>query len=247
MMAVVKAEIRKLLTVRTTYALLAGLLAVVALAVLLLTAGANRGSLEKPIVEQPFFVIVPSLMAAFVFVLGARSFTDEFRFGTITPTLLVTPRRGKVVAAKMVVAAVAGLVFALVAEAVVLGAATLLIGAKGAAQSVSIADLLPTLSGLAVATAAWAVIGAGVGAWVRHQVAAIVAGLLWLLVAEQILPGAGVLQDVGKFLPGQAARAFAKLPQPDALAAWIGGLILALYTLLFAAVGSVAMHRRDIA
>jgi len=45
------------------------------------------------------------LMRILLLVLGIRAVTEEFRHGTITPTLLAAPRRQKLVVAKAIAVA----------------------------------------------------------------------------------------------------------------------------------------------
>src|SRR5262245_65702616 len=71
---------------------------------------------------------VGMLFAALV---GAMAITAEIRYGTIRPTFLVTPTRGPVLAAKLAVGAAAGIVFGLLAEVLMAGAATVALSARG--------------------------------------------------------------------------------------------------------------------
>ena len=57
----------------------------------------------------------------FAGIAGVLVMTNEYRFGTIRPTLLVTPQRPTVVSAKLVAGLLAGLVFGVVAEVLAFG------------------------------------------------------------------------------------------------------------------------------
>ncbi len=57
---------------------------------------------------MPGFVTLMALVPVFVLVLGVRAYTDEARHGSIVPTLLASPDRRRVVAAKLVVVAPRG-------------------------------------------------------------------------------------------------------------------------------------------
>src|SRR6266498_5937792 len=61
------------------------------------------------------------LGALFAALLGAMSITGEIRHGTIRPTFLVTPLRGRVVAAKVLASGLVGILFGLLAVGVALG------------------------------------------------------------------------------------------------------------------------------
>ncbi len=239
MRALLRAEIRKLRTTRTAYALLAAMVAMAAIGVTATIFQSERADVVVALLQ-----FLPLLVGLLVYVLGVRAVTDEFRYGTITPTLLVSAVRWKVVAAKIVVFAGVGLVFGLIAQGVMVGVAVSLIKARGLDVSLSTADLLGILGGMALASALWAVIGVGVGALVRHQVAAILGGVLWILIGDDVVSGA--LKGAGKFFPGQAANALAHLPRADLLGAWAGGLVFALYAVLLVSFGSMAMSRRDV-
>jgi ABC-type transport system involved in multi-copper enzyme maturation permease subunit len=240
----IASEFRKLMTTRSVYAMLAALLAVVTLGVVAIVAegGSTRA---LPIEQQPFLHVALTIAPLFGLLLGLRSFTDEFRFGSIVPTLLASPKRGRVLGAKVVTVAVGavGLTLAAVVVSIALGTA-LLIG-KGVGIAWSMGALTTIVVRLLGASAVWGAIGVGLGLAVRHQVAAIAGTLIWLLAAEGIL--SGLVPDVARFFPGAAGLAFVGINPADVLTPVLGALVLSCYAVLAVTGGAVLMQRRDIA
>ena len=186
----------------------------------------------------------PLTLAALV--LGILGMTGELRHGTATSTFLVTPVRGRVVAAKLAAAAGTGLAMALVASAAVFAVALPWLRAKGIEATVADGGVLARVAGLAAAVALYAVLGVGLGAVVRNQVAALVVGLLWWSQGvERIL--VAVLRQPGleRWLPGGAASALTA-PGDGTLPMWAGGLVFAAYGLVLALPGGRLVARRDL-
>jgi ABC-2 type transport system permease protein len=243
MKALATAEWLKLRSTRMAPGMLLGLTALVLLVVVLTVASLNTRLLAQPLGELNFYLLASMAIVLFAFILGIRGFTDEFRYGTITTSVLVTPRRGRLVAAKILTFAIGGVVLAVVAEAAMVGAAIPMSSAKGVDLSLSSGDLR-ALGGLVLAAGLWAVIGVGLGAVVRHQVAAVVGGLVWLLVVENF--ATAVAPGLAPFLPGRAATALAQVSGQDLLAPWPGGLVLAAYALIGGGAGWIAFRRGDV-
>lgn len=245
MWALARAEFIKLATIRTALGLVAGASAVAALGAFSTIMSAAPEDLSRPVHEQHFFLLASINLALFALVLGIRAFTDEFRYGSIVPTFLVVPDRSRVMMAKVATSAAAGAVLAAVAQVVMLGLAVLLIAVKGAEITVQGKDLA-AMAGLVVAGALWTAIGVGIGAMVRHQVAAIVGALVWVLLLENL--GAGFLGDAGRFLPGQAAHAVAQATQAGTLLAPAAGAVVLMgYMVAISTAAAVRVRRVDIA
>lgn len=183
----------------------------------------------------------------FAALLGAMSITGEIRTGLIRPTLLATPRRSRVIVAKMAVSAVGGAVIGLVAVVVAIGAITAGLAARDIPIKTTGPDLTQLLLGAPAAAAVWAALGVGVGALVRNQVGVLVGLAVWLLFAENIL--IANLSALGKYLPGASAAALAgaSLDQTAAylLAPALGALLLAGYLTAATAGGLLTTTRRD--
>jgi ABC-2 type transport system permease protein len=201
-----RAEVLKLTTTRTAAALLLGAAAVAALTAFSTSGSAEPSSLSQPLHEQQGFLLASINLGLFALVLGARSFTDEFRHGTLAWTLLSVNQRGLVVASKAAVAAGAAAAMAFVSVITLVAVASGVTVGKGARLGLDDTDVMAT-AGLIAGAAAWAVVGVALGAIVRHQVAAIVGALIWILVIENL--AAGFLGDASRYLPGQAAHGLA--------------------------------------
>ena len=96
-----------------------------------------------------------------------------------------------------------------------------------------------------MATAALhAVLGVGLGALVRNQVVAVVAGLVWMRV-EAIIPDALQRPGLGRWMPEGAASALTG-PGASTLPMWAGGLLFAAYGVALALLGTRLVVRRDL-
>jgi ABC-2 type transport system permease protein len=248
MTRLVKAELLKLRTTRTARTLLAlaaaGTAALVAL-VLLLAGRPGQPELGADALRQLVLVPAQPLTLA-ALVLGILGMAGEFRHGTATSTFLVTPVRGRVVAAKLAAAAATGLAMALVASAAVFAVGLPWLKAKGIEVAVADAGLLARVAGLAVAVALFAMLGVGLAALLRNQVAAVIVGLLWWSQGvERIL--VAVLHQPGleRWLPRGAASALTA-PGDATLPMWAGGLVFAAYGLVLALAGGRLVARRDL-
>ena len=69
---------------------------------------------------------IGSFAGVFAALAGIMLVTGEFRFGTIRPTFLFTPRRSVVLAAKVAASILAGIVFAAIGEALSVGIGALI-------------------------------------------------------------------------------------------------------------------------
>ncbi|HVF73400.1 MAG TPA: hypothetical protein VM938_00015 [Acidimicrobiales bacterium] len=245
MPGLVRAELIKLTTTKTALGLVVGGSAVAALGAFSTIMSASTEDLARPVHDQHFFMLASINLALFALVLGIRSVTDEFRHGSIVPTLLVAPKRSRVVVAKVAMSGAAGAAMSAVAQTAMLALAVPLIAAKGSGPSFEAADLA-AVGGLVVAGALWAAIGAAVGAIVRYQVAAVVGALVWVLVLENL--GSVFLGDAGRFLPGQAAHAVAQATQAGSLLApATGAVVRVAYVLAASAAAALRTTRSDIA
>ncbi len=178
-----------------------------------------------------------------VLVLGIVMSAGEYRTQTATDTFLTTPRRGRVLIAKLGVAAMVGAGFGLVAATVAVGAAYALYGIEGASFPGSEPEVWLTLGGAVIYAALFAVLGVVVGHLVRSQLVAIVCALAWLLVVENLLITFSA--DVAKWLPGGAGQAIVRTPQPGLLDPLPAVGLLVVYSAAIAAAGIYAAAHRD--
>jgi ABC-2 type transport system permease protein len=239
----IEAEVRKLLTTRTAYGVLAGML-ILAGPGIFMSGETEVGELSRPLEEQVWFFIAVGFSRLLVVVLGIRAVTDEIRCGTIVPSVLTMPDRRRLVAAKALTLAGAGLIGTVVAEIVMVGVAALYVTSRGAELSIT-SGTVRALVGTALAGALWAVAGVALGATIRHQIPAIVGSLLWLI------PGGGIeaaiedrLGSFGSYLPGNGGMALALAP--DGRALWWGAAVLGAYAAALLVAGSYLAEARDV-
>jgi ABC-2 type transport system permease protein len=248
MIRLVRAEFTKLATTRVVYGMAA---VMAAFAVLTVVAGmAYAGREENPSLSADslaMFVAAPvTLLAGAALLLGILGMTGEFRHQTVTQTFLVTPDRGRVVTAKLVTYPLAGIALALVTLAVTAAVAAGWLAAKGITPSLADARLAPIVGVALLGSGLCGLVGVGIGALVRNQVAALVGTLVWVLLVEGLLMGLLNAPSLGKWLPSAAAAAAITSPGGAHLSRLGGTVLLTVYALVLAAVGSRLVVRRDI-
>ena len=262
MTGLIRSEIRKIFTTRLWWGLLIGLvLSWAALSALTGFASGRTGGgaldrgLADPAVVRSVYTGGLSIGRLFALAFGVIAMAGEYSHQTITATTLASPRRSRVVLAKLVVVALAGLGYGLagVLSGVASGAAV--VAGRGFRVDLVGNGVPRALLTSAVAVALWAVIGLGVGTLLRNQIVALLLsiGLAW--IAEPII--ALVLNvahagDVAKYLPSQATDSLVSPPTTSgdltvALLPWWGGaLVLLAYAALSGGLGARLTLRRDI-
>jgi ABC-2 type transport system permease protein len=243
-MAQFRSELLKQRSTSTTLGLAAALLGLVLLAVLLHGFGLPVADLAKRDNQLLVFGRGEFLGALFAALLGAMSITSEIRHGTIRPTLVVTPRRGRVVAAKLEVSVLLGACFGLAASAVAAAVGAAALRARGVDVQLDGGDYALLVAGGTAAPALWAAIGVGIGAIVRDQVPTLVGISAWLLFVEGLF--GGNLADVSRFAPGTLGMAVSGQEPDTLLAPAVSLILLAVYAATAAVAGSLATVRRDV-
>jgi ABC-2 type transport system permease protein len=249
MIRLVRAELTKLATTRLIYGMAAAMAAFAVLTVVaLMTTPDMKGNPPLSAYSLPMFVAAPvTLLSGAALLLGILGMAGEFRHQTVTQTFLITPDRGRVVAAKLVAYPLAGIALALVILAFTATVATGWLAAKGITPSLLTANAIAwVLVGAVLAAGLCALIGVGVAALIRNQVAALVGVAVWVLVVEGLLMSLlNIPSSLAKWLPSAAAAALTN-PGGGHLSRLAGALLLAAYALALAAAGTRLVVRRDI-
>jgi ABC-2 type transport system permease protein len=194
MTALLRAELLKLRTTRTFAALAGAALAFSLLAVTL--AATTQNYAQHP--RDLHTLFASDFSSVFIPLLGAIGMTGEWRHRTITGAILAAPDRVRLLAAKTVAYALAGIVLSLAVTAVIMLTGTLILESRDQ-PTLGLASLAGLLwRNLAVA-ALLGSLGVGIGALLRNQIATVVGLLVVALALEPIL--LAQLPDIERFGP----------------------------------------------
>ena len=246
-------EFHKLVTTRLWLWLLLAALAITALYSSLQIAFSDAPNtwtapLTTPDGQQTLFGTAASAASPLVAVLAAIGMTGEYRHRTAMTTFLATPHRARVVTAKLATYGLVGIGYALACTAVVTAIAVPWFAADGIELSLAGKGLPATIAGSVISVTLYALIGVGLGALLREQVATVVGLLIYLFVLEPILTAIPALDPWARYLPGSADDALTgiALTNQQVLQPWQGGAVLATYCLVIAVIGSCLASRRDV-
>ena len=198
----------------------------------------------------------------FPLLIGTLMVTTEFRHKTLTPTFLATPKRGRVLWAKLLVGVVMGVLFGIVGLISSVAPAAGFLAAYGIDTQLGSLDTWALFGRMLLAFVLWVLIGVGVGALVRNQVGAIVGVLVFTQFLEPVGRAAAAfvegLSNVTRFLPGAASDALVGASVFDMgiattasgaaepLEWWVGGLVLLGYAVVLVVLGHLLSWRRDV-
>ena len=185
-----------------------------------------------------------------VFVLGVLIVTTEYRYQTITPTLLTTPKRWQVVLAKGLTMVVVGAVYALATVLIQVAIGIPWLAARGVDLSATGPDgvLVPVVKAFVVVVL-YGLLGFGFGALARNQIVGVVVGVIYVVVLENLVVAIPGVKHAFPYLPGGGAAAIGgteRINGVDLLPLWGGVAILVGWTVVLVVAGLSTSLRRDI-
>jgi ABC-2 type transport system permease protein len=244
MKPLLSAELLKLRTTRTFFALVAAAL-LLSLLVVVLTALLGDDFTKRDVKS----LFTADFTGLFILLLGIMGMAGEWRHRTITGTVLAAPNRLRLLSAKLFSHAAAGALLSLIVTVAIMVVGTIILSARGE-QTIGLSDLLDVLWRNLVVAALLGGLGVGIGGLVRNQVVAIVGVLIISFVVEPTL--FGLAPDVAKYLPTQGAPSGIVHVDPfsddtsDLLAPGIALLVMLGWIGLFYALAGARLKRFDL-
>lgn len=242
MSALVSAELLKLRTTRTAFGFLT--------AIVLLTLAVNAANFATSdfVGEDDVQSALSGagIAAGLLMILGIVGTTGEYRHSTVTSTLLATPERSRVVAAKVLAYLIAGAVLGAAAVAVTLAMGIPWLSARDAPLDLlGAGDYLELVVRNVALAALSGALGVGIGAIVRNQVAAVVGILVYLFMLEPVVTL--ISDDLAAFTIGGAQTALGSGDLGDDMLEPVpAGLVVTGWVLLLAWLGALLEERRDV-
>jgi ABC-2 type transport system permease protein len=242
-----RAELRKLATARAVLITLAVSAGLAVTSVIATAAAAGRNGIPALATTDGADALlkVGIISCVAMLVLGIIASGGEYRHKTIIPAMLITPRRGALVTAKVIAVALAGAVLSALTFGVGLATAAAELSAHGIHHLPAATGSM--LAGSVIAGTLFGVIGAALGYLTRSTVAAVVGAVGWVLFAEQILLRTVAPQQLKWLVSGAASDLTTPMTHGTAhLSPAVAAAILGGYALVLLAAASRLILRRDV-
>jgi ABC-2 type transport system permease protein len=195
----------------------------------------------------------------FAMLLGTLLVTNEFHHQTATATFLTTPKRSKVIAAKLATAVLAAGCFWVFSTVLSVAAGSIFLAIKGYGPQLTEWPVLRAILFNGLAYGLWGILGVGLGVLIRSQIGAVVIGAISYLVGTFLLQNVVVpllwfllgwdwVVDWSVGWPSIASQVMIS-PEPifpGSPSWWVGALVLVGYGVVFGVVGTLITRRRDI-
>ena len=249
----------KLTTLRSSYLTIGlgvllsfGTTALVALAVGNSFDGGGIGTAEEVVAEPIITSMVGNIFTLIVFsVFGVLASSSEYSSGMIRLTLTATPKRGRVLLAKLLLVTAATLVFGLLTVVGMFLIGQAILGAYGMPMTdLANPDAQRMVFGLGAVTPFFAIVGVALGVILRSTAGAIttVLGLIWLPVIFGPLLPVAWQEKVLSLLPGPALDSLtvahvaesSMYPEPA-----VGAVTAVVWLAAFIGAAYLVLRRRD--
>ena len=242
MTRLVAAELLKLRTTRTFWALAGSATGLVLLIVVLSLI--LDDSLDSPD-EVESLLSAGGLGGLLTLVLGVVAAAGEYRHGTIASTLLVTPQRLRAVSAAVVACMLGGVVIGLAISGAIALVALPWLSAKGV-DLLPLGETLEIFLGATLFAALGGALGASLGALLRNQVAAVVSLLVLIFVVDPAL--SALVEDLAPYTLSGLSSAMTGGDDGgvDTLSRGVAALVWAAYAAILAGAAAILTARRDI-
>jgi ABC-2 type transport system permease protein len=268
MAGAVKAEFRKFFSTRMWWGMAIGVFlagALFAVLFALVVAGSRQQGgpggggprlpgLDNTEMVSTVYTAGLSIAYLLTLVVGVMSIGSEYRHKTITSTFLSTPKRVRVMVAKVTSLLGIGVFYGLVflVGSVGVGGATIAI--KGFSPVPDTGPIARALALSLLVLGLWSLLGLGAGILIPNQVAAILIAVGAAFIVE---PLAGFLlslvswgEKIVPYMPSQATAAMVGQINTSStvkpLSWWAGALVLVAYAAVLAGIGSILTVRRDV-
>ena len=247
MNALLRAEARKILTTRSTLLVVGFVILYPALSLLPAVLAATEPQVDASTILDVLRGGADVLTLA-ALLLGILAVAGEHRHGTIVPTLLASPRRGRFLAAKLGSQAVLGVVLALAVCAVGLIVGTAYLATRDVSVDVLSSDVLLVVSAATLSVMLYGVIGTAVGALVKNQTAAVAGVLIWVFTVENAIPLVLRRPGLKRWLPGGLSDRLLHVADPlgGSGNAWLALVMFAGVAVVLAGVALVATKTADV-
>jgi ABC-2 type transport system permease protein len=221
----------------------------------MLAAGVARHAANIYTSGQFFGLLLVMLMAILLI-------TNEFYHQTATATFLATPKRTKVVVAKLITGAAMAFAFWLLTTAINIGVGVAFFSSEGFSNSLGnwIAQQAILLNLLVYAL--WAVFGIGIGVLLRSQIGATVtaavlytigtyAALAVLALVREYLIKKDWVMEAAVYIPPLASSHVlgtlaGQVGETDLPPRWAAAVILVGYAVVLGTIGTLITRKRDV-
>ena len=242
----VRSELIKLRTTQVWFWLLVATLALGALSVI----GPIASDPDLSAEEVPNLFAGASAAYIAVFVLGVLIVTTEYRYQTITPTLLTTPKRWQVIVAKGATMVLVAIVYAIATVAIQVAIALPWLAARGldVAATGDNGVIVPIVEAFVVVVL-YGLLGFGFGALARNQIVGVVVGVVYVVILENLIIALPGVKYAFPYLPGGGAASITgneSFNDVDLLPLAGGVAILVGWTVVLVGLGLATSLRRDI-
>jgi ABC-2 type transport system permease protein len=264
MIAAIKSEFRKLFSTRMWWILaivMIGYLAFVGILMsimfTLLGDEMTGGAVQGKTLAVTIYGFINPIGYVFPLLIGSLLFTSEFRHQTITPSLLSGANRTHLLLSKLVVSAVVGLLYGVIAVLAMIGSSAPFLQILGDGHYLGDSEVWKLIAGSLLVFVLWTMFGVALGGLIVNQVAAIVVILAMTQFVEPVLglvlgiPEA--TRGVAQFLPAAAGNAVVGsnslamgTGMGDMLTRTEGAAVLMAYIVIFALLCRFITLRRDI-
>ena len=203
-----QSELRKLVYLRANWLLLlwSGLFAALGTVapIMVLNSDNNRMGFSGTTTPEGINAVFANAAGGYLFalIMGILIMTNEYRHGTAVGTFLVTPKRSTVLYAKLIAAAFAGLVVQIFSYVMAVSSGFIALNFFEPHAPVPMELLWKVFRASVLSGLVLGIVGVGLGALVKNQVAAVTGAVIWTLIVEGLV--VAFVESVGKYLPAGA-------------------------------------------
>jgi len=189
----------------------------------------------------------------FALIIGILIMTNEYRHGTAVGTFLVTPKRSTVLLAKLIAASFAGLIVQVFSFIFAVTSGFIALNFFEPHAPVPMELLWKVFRASVISGLVLGIVGVGLGALVKNQIAAVTGAVIWTLIVEGLV--VAFVESIGKYLPAGAITGLVDVDFGDNdfnfsienyLTPGPATLVLLGYAALFSIIAMCTTLRRDL-